>query len=167
MSELIKNMIAQIADKNFKGAQSTFEDVMTSKIGNAFVLEKVKLAGSIFNDIDIVAESVDPEDDEDLDLDLDNDEDDEDLDEDEELDEENLSELSKKTLGSYVKKASDSQFKNGEDHEYHGNKANKADVTKGFGKETRAKHSAVANNAMRKASNRSDGVRRAVSKLVK
>ena len=43
MSDLIKNMIAQIANKNFKGAQSAFEDVMTSKIGNAFDLEKVKL----------------------------------------------------------------------------------------------------------------------------
>lgn len=112
MSDLIKNMISQITDKNYKGAQATFEDVMTSKIGDAFDHEKINLAASIFNGIDVddlVTESYDDEDDED-----------------EELDEENLSELSKKTLGSYVRKAAGSAADNA--HELGKKRADADDV---------------------------------------
>ena len=76
-----------------------------------------------------------------------------------------IDELSKKTLGSYVKKASTDQYLKGQAVQYHTNKAN--DGPKTFERETRKKHMNAADNALRKASNRDTGIGRAVDRLTK
>jgi hypothetical protein len=76
-----------------------------------------------------------------------------------------LDELSKKTLGSYVRKAGEDMYRRGTDSQYHSNKANKAEGP--FKKETQKKHSEKAATDMRKAGNRADGINRAVSRLTK
>jgi hypothetical protein len=78
---------------------------------------------------------------------------------------EQIDELSKKTLGSYVKKASADQYFKGQDAQYHDNKAKKAEGP--FAKETKKKHYALAARANDKASNRDTGISRAVDRLTK
>lgn len=78
---------------------------------------------------------------------------------------EQLDEISKKTLASYVKKASADQYSKGQSAQYHANKANKASGT--FEKETKAKHRAIADKTNMKAANRDTGIKRAVDRLAK
>lgn len=76
-----------------------------------------------------------------------------------------LDELSKKTLSSYVKKASADQYFKGQDVQYHDNKARNAEGP--FAKETKKKHYALAAKANEKASNRDTGIGRAIDRLTK
>jgi hypothetical protein len=76
-----------------------------------------------------------------------------------------LDEISKKTLASYVKKASADQYFKGQDAQYHDNKAKKAEGP--FAKETKKKHYALAARANDKASNRDTGIGRAVDRLTR
>jgi hypothetical protein len=78
---------------------------------------------------------------------------------------EQLDELSPKTLGSYIKKASADQYFKGQDAQYHDNKAKNAEDP--FAKETKKKHYALAARANDKASNRDTGITRAVNRLTK
>lgn len=77
-----------------------------------------------------------------------------------------LDELSKKTLGSYVKKASNDLYFKGQDAQYHTNKANTYQGVIAVDA-TRKKHNALAGKATHKASNRDIGIERAVSRLAK
>lgn len=77
-----------------------------------------------------------------------------------------LDELSKKTLGSYVKKASTDQYLKGQAVQYHTNKANDSKGS-AFEKESKKKHMNAADAALRKASNRDTGIGRAVDRLTK
>jgi hypothetical protein len=76
-----------------------------------------------------------------------------------------LNELSPKTLGSYIKKASADQYFKGQDAQYHDNKAKNAEGP--FAKETKKKHYVLAARANDKASNRDTGITRAVNRLTK
>ena len=78
---------------------------------------------------------------------------------------EQIDELSPKTLGSYVKKASADQYYRGKNVQYHDTKAQKADGP--FAKETKRKHYAKASDAERKAANRDTGIGRAVDRLTR
>src|SRR6056297_1509376 len=78
---------------------------------------------------------------------------------------EQIDELSKKTLGSYVKKASDDMYDKGGRVAYHSNKGNKSDGV--FADASKKKHRAKATDAERKAANRSTGISRAVKRLSK
>jgi len=81
---------------------------------------------------------------------------------------EQIDELSKKTLSSYVKKASTDQYLKGQSVQYHTNKANTAQGADiGFTKAIRKKHMSAADDALRKASNRDTGIGRAVDRLTK
>jgi hypothetical protein len=81
---------------------------------------------------------------------------------------EQIDELSKKTLGSYVKKAGTDQYLKGQSVQYHTNKANTAQGADiGFTKAIRKKHMNAADDALRKASNRDTGIGRAVDRLTK
>ena len=79
---------------------------------------------------------------------------------------EQIDELSKKTLGSYVKKASTDQYLKGQAVQYHTNKANDSKGS-AFEKESKKKHMNAADDALRKASNRDTGIGRAVDRLTK
>jgi len=74
-----------------------------------------------------------------------------------------LDELSKKTLKSYVKKASDSMYDQGGRSVYHSTKANKANGV--FADNTKKKHRDKSAEAEKKAEKRSKGISRAVDKL--
>jgi hypothetical protein len=78
---------------------------------------------------------------------------------------EQIDELKKSTLASYVKKASADQYFRGKNTQYHDTKAQQADGP--FAKETKRKHYAKASNAERKATNRDTGIGRAVDRLTK
>lgn len=78
---------------------------------------------------------------------------------------EQLDELSPKTLGSYVKKASADMYDKGGKSVYHSTKVNKASGP--FAKETKRKHMTKASDAERKAVNRDTGISRAISRLTK
>ncbi len=78
---------------------------------------------------------------------------------------EQIDELSKKTLGSYVKKASTDQYLKGQAVQYHTNKAQTADGA--FAKQSKEKHYDAADKALKKASNRDTGIGRAVDRLTK
>ena len=78
---------------------------------------------------------------------------------------EQIDELSKKTLGSYVKKASTDQYLKGQAVQYHTNKAQTADGA--FTKQSKEKHYDAADKALKKASNRDTGIGRAVDRLAK
>lgn len=78
---------------------------------------------------------------------------------------EQIDELSKKTLGSYIKKASADQYFKGQDAMYHDNKAKNADGP--FAKETKKKHYDLAAKANEKASNRDTGIGRAIDRMTK
>lgn len=78
---------------------------------------------------------------------------------------EQIDELSKKTLGSYVKKASTDQYLKGQAVQYHTNKAQTADGV--FAKQSKEKHYDAADKALKKASNRDTGIGRAVDRLTK
>lgn len=117
MSQAIKDFISQIVDKDFVAAKSTFEDLLNSRIEDLLDEEEMKVAAKIYNDIDyddLVAEAKknDEEDDDEEDDDEDDSSEDNDDDEEEESpkskkmkEDTQLAELSKKTLGSYIKKA--------------------------------------------------------------
>lgn len=79
---------------------------------------------------------------------------------------EQIDELSKSTLGSYVKKASTDQYLKGQAVQYHTNKANDSKGS-AFEKETKKKHMNAADTALRKASNRDTGIGRAIDRLTK
>jgi hypothetical protein len=72
-----------------------------------------------------------------------------------------IDEISKSTLGSYIKKASADQYLKGQAVQHHINKANDP-----FDKDSK-KHMNVADVALRKASNRGTGIARAVDRLAK
>lgn len=76
-----------------------------------------------------------------------------------------IDELSKNTLGSYVKKASTDQYLKGQAVQYHTNKAQTADGA--FAKQSKEKHYDAADKALKKASNRDTGIGRAVNRLAK
>jgi hypothetical protein len=76
-----------------------------------------------------------------------------------------IDELSKKTLGSYVKKASTDQYLKGQAVQYHTNKAQTADGV--FAKQSKEKHYDAADKALKKASNRDTGISRAADRLTK
>ncbi len=78
---------------------------------------------------------------------------------------EQIDELSKKTLGSYVKKASTDQYLKGQAVQYHTNKAQTADGV--FAKQSKTKHYDAADKALKKASNRDTGIGRAVDRMTK
>lgn len=79
-----------------------------------------------------------------------------------------MDELSRKTLGSYVKKASTDQYLKGQAVQYHTNRANTAQgADAAFTKATRKKHNDAAGEALRKASNRDTGIGRAINRLTK
>ncbi len=78
---------------------------------------------------------------------------------------EQIDELSKKTLSSYVKKASTDQYLKGQAVQYHTNKAQTADGA--FAKQSKEKHYDAADKALKKASNRDTGIGRAVDRLTK
>jgi len=79
-----------------------------------------------------------------------------------------MDEISKKTLGSYVKKASTDQYLKGQAVQYHTNRANTAQgADAAFTKTTRKKHNDAAGEALRKASNRDTGIGRAINRLTK
>ena len=79
-----------------------------------------------------------------------------------------MDEISKKTLGSYVKKASTDQYLKGQAVQYHTNRANTAQgADAAFTKATRKKHNDAAGEALRKASNRDTGIGRAINRLTK
>lgn len=77
-----------------------------------------------------------------------------------------MDEISKKTLGSYVKKASTDQYLKGQAVQYHTNKANDSKGS-AFEKESKKKHMNAADTALRKASNRDTGIGRAINRLTK
>lgn len=86
MSDAIKDLISQILDKDFVGANATFEALVGEKIQDHLDEEEMKIAAKLYNDIDydeMMAEEADEDlDDDDLDDDDDDDEyDDEDLEE--------------------------------------------------------------------------------------
>ena len=72
-----------------------------------------------------------------------------------------LQELSKKTLGSYVKKASDSMHDHGGQSVYHIMKGNRVDGA------TRKKHQAKRDASDKAAEKRQTGIKRAVDRLIK
>lgn len=76
-----------------------------------------------------------------------------------------LQELSKKTLGSYVKKAADDMHDYGGRSVYHTMKANRTDGV--FKDASKKKHRSKRDDADRKASNRQTGINRAVDRLTK
>lgn len=78
---------------------------------------------------------------------------------------EQIDELSKKTLGSYIKKASTDQYLKGQAVQYHTNKAQTADGA--FAKQSKEKHYDAADKALKKASNRDTGIGRAVDRMTK
>lgn len=104
MSDAIKDLISQILDKDFVGANSTFESLVAEKIQDRLDDEEMKIAAKLYNDIDY---------DEMMDEAKKSNDDDDDDDDEEETpkskkkmkEEVELSELSKKTLSSYAKKA--------------------------------------------------------------
>jgi hypothetical protein len=81
------------------------------------------------------------------------------------LHEEQIDELKKSTLASYVKKASTDQYLKGQAVQYHTNKAQTADGV--FAKQSKEKHYDAADKALKKASNRDTGIGRAVDRLAK
>jgi hypothetical protein len=78
---------------------------------------------------------------------------------------EQIDELKKSTLASYVKKASTDQYLKGQAVQYHTNKAQTADGV--FAKQSKEKHYDAADKALKKASNRDTGIGRAVDRLAK
>lgn len=80
---------------------------------------------------------------------------------------EQIDELSKKTLGSYVRQASADQYFNGQKAQYHDQKAKDFSGSDFFGKTSKEKHYGLASKANAKASNRDTGIERAVKRLAK
>lgn len=78
---------------------------------------------------------------------------------------EQIDELKKSTLASYVKKASTDQYLKGQAVQYHTNKAQTADGV--FAKQSKEKHYDAADKALKKASNRDTGIGRAADRLAK
>lgn len=78
---------------------------------------------------------------------------------------EQIDELKKSTLASYVKKASTDQFLKGQAVQYHTNKAQNADGA--FAKQSKEKHYDAADKALKKASNRDTGIQRAADRLAR
>ena len=78
---------------------------------------------------------------------------------------EQIDELKRSTLASYVKKASTDQYLKGQAVQYHTNKAQTADGV--FAKQSKEKHYDAADKALKKASNRDTGIQRAADKLAK
>jgi len=78
---------------------------------------------------------------------------------------EQIDELNKSTLGSYIKKASTDKYLKGQEIQYHNQKS--LGASGAFAKETRKKHADLAGKALDKASNRETGIRRAVDRLTK
>lgn len=78
---------------------------------------------------------------------------------------EQIDELNKSTLGSYIKKASTDQYLKGQAVQYHANKAQTASGE--FAKQSKEKHNDAADKALKKASNRDTGIGRAVNRLAK
>ena len=118
MTQAIKDFISQIVNKDYVNASSTFEDLLNSRIENLLDEEEMKVAAKIYNDIDyddLVAEAKKVDDEEDDSSEDNEDDSEEDNDDEEEeapkskkkmKEDTQLDELSKKTLGSYIKKAS-------------------------------------------------------------
>jgi len=78
---------------------------------------------------------------------------------------EQIDEISKKTLGSYVKKASSDLYSRGSRTQYHSNKRNKSSGP--FEKESKKKHQSLADYHYRKAGNRAAGIEKATDRLTK
>ena len=75
----IEDFINNVVDKDFASAQTTFTDLMNTRMQDALDQQKVMVAGSMFG------EEEDEIDDEQLELDLEDEEDEEDLEEGEDL----------------------------------------------------------------------------------
>lgn len=115
MSQHIKTLIGNVLDKDFTSAKATFDALMSERLAVVMDEEEMKIAAKIYNDVDyddLMAEAK-KDDDSNGDSSSDDENDDED-DEDEEdepkskkkkMKEAALSELSKKTLASYTRKA--------------------------------------------------------------
>lgn len=118
----IENLLSSIISADYATAKSEFEQSISERIASALDAEKTLVAAEIYNSVTEAKKEKDEDDDED-----ENEDDDEDDDENEEDDDEDdaddddddpkgkkkvkesieLSELSRKTLASYTKKASD------------------------------------------------------------
>jgi len=80
-------------------------------------------------------------------------------------DNEQIDEISKKTLSSYVKKASTDMYDKGGRSVYHSTKAAKASGP--FADQTKKKHRQKSDEAERKAANRATGIERAMNRMTK
>ena len=89
MSELARELVQQALDQDYNGANKIFGDLMGDKINDALEQEKIKLANSIYNGVEVDDEDDDDilgdEDGDQLELDLETEDDDEESEEDEEM----------------------------------------------------------------------------------